>query len=435
MTDSIDSIDGLRQDLEAARASGDMRAQIDALRDLANMQARLTHMTEAARYAEEALDLLRQTDDLAAQADLLITLARIKANPRQYQEALAHLISAQSLALRLGDRQLELAALIVTGRIRTMVDPLQAVETFRQVLTLARELHLRLEELLALEGLGQVYERLSQMPEAVEHYQAALKIAQNLADVAKQGALQLTLGNIHGDAGDFDQAIAAFRSASTVLWASDRRLAARALGNLALTYARQGQVTDALSTFKQSRDAFAEAQALADVEQVTRFITALEEGEIDLFKPPHLLNLERARQADDAAAELAALDEVMSYHVERGEMRQVIHYGEQKRDLAQQEGDPVAEGDALGDLGTAYMVLGDQEAALQAQTRALDVAREQGDWRGEQISLNSLIHTYAQIGLPDQVADLSRQALDLARQTANRAEEIKALGSLGVALQ
>lgn len=260
------AIQHLQQAAELAHASGDPGTEGRHLGNLALIYYRVGQPDKALDYFQKALDRARAEGDRLTEDGLLGNMGNILREMHRYDEAVDYLNQALLIANEIGDVRGRGLWLSNLGLVYDDLNqPREAIDVHRQAVAIARQLHDQrglasrlgnlgnscitagdyghalaafeeatqiFEELGDREGLalrlgivGNLYAEMGRtapqdedgtvfLRTALQFYEKALKLAQELNDKPSQAEILRGMGNACGNLGDFDQAILYFKSAS-----------------------------------------------------------------------------------------------------------------------------------------------------------------------------------------------------------------------------
>lgn len=382
---------------------------------------------------ERALQSARQNNDQRAEAGALNELGAFHTRPGGGHDGLRFLEQALQIAQHLNDRALQAQIEVNMGRA-FMADGLvrNALASYTTGRSHAQQSGAHATELLALRSLTYANRQFISADKALDYAKQAAALAETIEETQTQGEMLLVAANLLGDMDFFEEATAAYRQALSVFEETGQRHEqAQALGNLALTAARQHDAEQASAWFEQAQALFEELGKTADMVQADTYQDAIRAGAIEQFIPAPLLTLRKAREAGFAEHILNALDDVMAYHVEQSHMRSVIMYAHQKIAVARQIADDQSEGDAFADLGTAHLALGEAEEAAEAQQQALKIAQARGDQQSQLYALLGLFDAMQQID-KQQAVEIGLQADAIAQSLTDTETQMQVAGVLGV---
>jgi tetratricopeptide (TPR) repeat protein len=92
-------------------------------------------------------------------------------------------------------------------------EPQQAIETFKQVLAIARKVKDRKWEALALGNIGALYSKIGQPQKALEYYKQALPIERAVGDRAGEAVSLHNIGALYSDIGQPQKALEFYNQA------------------------------------------------------------------------------------------------------------------------------------------------------------------------------------------------------------------------------
>ena len=204
-----------------------------------------------------------------------------------------------------------------------------------------------------LGNLGNTYSALGQVERAIEYYEQALAISQEIGDRCNEGTWLGNLGNAYYVLGQVERAIKYYEQALTISQEiDDRRGEGADLGNLGNAYFALGQVERAIKYYEQA--------------------------------------LAISQEIDDRRNRGTWLGNLGNAYTDLGQVERAIEYHELALAISREIGDRRGESADLGNLGNDYYVLGQVERAIEYYEQALAIAREIGDKRGEGHWLNNL---------------------------------------------
>ncbi|WP_349345472.1 tetratricopeptide repeat protein [Streptomyces rapamycinicus] len=154
--------------------------QANARLDLGWVRRLTGDYPEAGGLAQQAYDLYRALGNRQNEAWALLELARSR-DSRNYTAAADLLERSRARFHELGDRKGEAEALTAAGDLQAAtIGPEPALDTYRQALTLARQIHSPLDQAHALEGIASCHAALHHHREAVQSLREAIALYQRL---------------------------------------------------------------------------------------------------------------------------------------------------------------------------------------------------------------------------------------------------------------
>jgi predicted ATPase/class 3 adenylate cyclase len=190
--------------LATARASGDRRAEVDALRLLAVISGEQGNATAQHHFNEQCLQIDRSLGDRRREAIDLNNLGDTEMRLGNYPAAATSLEQSRHLARSLGYPDGECAALANLALVAHSRGDHEAAMTYgRQSVGIARTIDAREQEAFAMIWIGHALTALLRHAEAVEAYDAALALfrelgAPNMATEPQAGLARVKLadGNV-----------------------------------------------------------------------------------------------------------------------------------------------------------------------------------------------------------------------------------------------
>jgi tetratricopeptide (TPR) repeat protein len=262
--------------------------------------------------------------------------------------------------------------------------------------------------------LGNAYADLGETRRAIEFYQQALAISQEIGDRRGEGNRLGSLGNAQAALGETRRAIEFYQQALGIAREiGDRRAEGTSLGNLGGTYAALGETRCAIEFYQQ---ALAISQEIGDRRGEGSNLCALGIAHADLGETRHAIEfyqeaLAIAQEIGDRRGEAQDLGNLGNAHAALGETQRAIEFHQQALAISRQIGDRQGEGQDLGNLGAVHAVLGEMRRSIAFHQQALIIAQEIGDRLGEGVRLGALGLAHADLGDVPTGITMTEQAL------------------------
>ena len=270
----------------------------------------------------------------------------------------------------------------------------EALQTYQQVLALARA---TLDKALVgetLHRIGAVYNNLDNYPQALQFFEQSLAIRQQLGDKAGVGSTLNSLGGVYQQQGQYDQALKLYQQSLALRREiGDKPGEGRTLNNIGSVYDNQGKYPQAIEVYQE---------ALA------------------IFKA-----------LNNKTGVAALLDNIGLVHSTLGQYSQALDFYQQSLALRQEIGDKEGVGRTLHNIGFAYDEMKQDSQALKYYQQALAVRREIKDKAGEATTLNNLGFVYNKLGQYPKALESLKQALAVFQEIGNRAGVGRTIDSMG----
>jgi tetratricopeptide (TPR) repeat protein len=245
---------------------------------------------------------------------------------------------------------------------------------------------------LVIGYLGNVYCSLGEVIKAIEYYEKALKIAQEIGDKQGEGTWIGNIGTAYSDQGEVKKAIEYYEKALKIAQEiGDKQSEDTWLGNLGNAYRSLDEMNTAIEYYEKA--------------------------------------LKIAQEIRDRQSEGIGLGNLGTAYNTIGNVTKAIEYYEKALKIAQEIGDKRGEGTWLGNLGNAYYALYAKDTAIKYYEKALKIAQEIGDKRGEGTWLGNLGNAY----YGRKAIPYYEKALEIAQEIMDRRNESKWFGNLGIA--
>ncbi|MBI3272434.1 MAG: tetratricopeptide repeat protein [Planctomycetes bacterium] len=286
-----------------------------------------------------------------------------------------------------------------------------------------------------LNNLARLVERQGNVRRALDLWQQALALVEQIADVEGKAR---TLGNVAGviaSQGDVRRALEIWQQALALLeQIGDVKGKASTLHNMAGVIAQQGDAKRALDLLQQ---ALALQEQNGEVKGKAATLCSMagvkaEQGDVrralDLWQQALTLQ-EEIGHAEGKAATLGNMAQVIA---QQGDVRRALDLWQEALDLLEQIGHTEGEATTLNGMASVIARQGDGNRALALWEQALALEEEIGDVRGKATTLNNMAGVIAQQGDAKRALALLQQALALQEQIGNAQGQAAALSQMGV---
>jgi signal transduction histidine kinase len=302
-----------------------------------------------------AIDTLNESAWSKRNAEIDTTLEEAQAayalaEPANYVRGIAESLRSQAEALRQLERSRE--ALPLAQR---------ALKLFEQI----KDDHNRLNVTITLSA---IYDRLGNVPLALQHALEGRRIARRLNDPVLDGKLYNMLGFIYDEMGDYAQAVSHFQQALDRLRGGvDQALMGKVLNNLAWSHFEQGRYAEALPLVEQGYQLLVETNAVLDQPAVLHTIGAIYQAKGNQRRALEYYNqaLEHGQIANDHETAISCLTDISRLHRANGEAQPALDYLARALKLAEDAASAVNLPIIHEEYAEVYESMGDYRAALK----------------------------------------------------------------------
>jgi tetratricopeptide (TPR) repeat protein/transcriptional regulator with XRE-family HTH domain len=205
--------------LQAARLSGDLTAEAEALNGLGSIAGFKGQFQESAGHYQAALECYRRCGDKSGEARVLHNLGITEHELHNYQSAIGYFGQATAVYEDIGDSLGVSRTLVNLGAAETELGCYdEAAEHLQRALPLLRSANDDAGEAVALEGLGELSLRRGQLIQAAACFEQALSNCRRVGyptgaadQLLNLGAVGLRLGQHQQAIGYIGQALAVYR--------------------------------------------------------------------------------------------------------------------------------------------------------------------------------------------------------------------------------
>ncbi len=200
--------------LNAARRSGDLAAEAEALNGLGGIEMVKGHFADAAGHYRDALESYRRCGDRPGEARVLHNLGVTEHYVHNHGAAASHYRQAIAAYDDAGDRLGAAVALCGLAGVETEMDSLdQASDHLQRALPVFRDEKDQAREANALAQLGDLSLRRDQLAQAADFHEQALAMFRRIDHPGGVAAGLSSLGEVSVRRGDYQQAIGYLRQA------------------------------------------------------------------------------------------------------------------------------------------------------------------------------------------------------------------------------
>ncbi|MBD2158408.1 tetratricopeptide repeat protein [Leptolyngbya sp. FACHB-16] len=330
------------------------------------------------------------------EARTLTRLGLMSSNLGQYEQALNYYRQALTVSRELGDRLNE--GIVLSNTALVYDDQgryTEALDYYEQALTILREIGDRASEGTILNNMGRVHSNLGDASQALNYYQQALSISRETGNREDQGSYLSNIGAIHSDLGNYSQALDYYQQSLSIRQeVGDRLGQGITLNNIGLIYGELGNYPEALDYYQQ---------ALA-------------------------IHTEIGYRAGEGTL----LGNIGMVYTNLGDYPQALNYYQQSLAISLEMGDRAGQGITLSNIGLIYDYQANYPQALNYYQQALVISREIGNRTGEGITLNNIASVYRNLGDSSKALDYYQQALAIHTEIGKRPGEGTILNNIGL---
>jgi CHAT domain-containing protein len=258
----------LFKDHEAERNSLATNAYGEALSNQAEVSYAKGDFLKSSRQFEDALKIF--TDDRKSEGKAHLFLGYIAGGVGDREKAFKEISRASELYKEINNKAGEGLTLIALGIWNSSQDNERAIAFHREALKIFQGIGDRYSEAIALNGIGQAYQFLGDQSLALNSYEKALRIFEELAAADGISTSSFKIARVHDLAGRFEQAHAYYDRCVRVSRAAGKvRTEGFALNAIATIYVKQGlhelaaaQYQNILGFFEHIDDLRGQATAL-----------------------------------------------------------------------------------------------------------------------------------------------------------------------------
>lgn len=394
MGDRDRELEALESLLEVGKALRDKQRLVETQSRLAAYYWQIGKLKQAEHIARQALAVAVKNNDRLGEQRCLEQIARVLWTQRS-PESMNYAAQALVIARDRGDRRREGRLLQLVGQIYT--DTLHEADRaklyFTQALKACRETGTLIEEAWTLWGMGGLALLIDDYTEAIDRYEAARQIAEDIGASLQAGWDIYHMGDAWLNLGDYDRA---------------------------LEYYQQAQLI-----FNAAHHLRGKIHALVSLGLIFTALNHLEEAETYLKQA-----MRQAEERQDRILQFRSYEALSAYHRLRGGQESLLYairLSNRIIGLAAEGGH--LEHELLGYYlrGAAYLALGDVEKASASSRAAIKRLDQLGHLQSPQITIAEIYYTHSRIlaALGQSPQSYRQKAYDEIIHRANMIEDVQ----------
>jgi len=247
----------------------------------------------------------------------------------------------------------------------------------------------------ALDNLGNAYENMGELSEAINYYQGSYELYNEIGNRKKSALCLYKIGMAYWTAGDYETSKDYHRRSLAIACdTEDKERAYLCLNGIAYCYFQQGQYDTAMQHVQKSLKL---SEEIKDDHGIAWGINAM--------------GVFYSRQGN--------IDKALEYYLKGLEINKRI-------------GDRISVSYSLRNIGSTYSDLGDDEKALEYFEKSLVIDEESNNKRSLANSMSSIGHLHSKNGRKGKALEYFQRGLALSKEIGNRDMECEALRDIGL---
>jgi tetratricopeptide (TPR) repeat protein len=310
----------------------------------------------------------------------------------------------------------------------------QAIYAWNHLLEKSKDANNIVVGSIAIGNIGNVYRIKGELDKALEYYEKALKINEELG--IKEGmAIDLgNIGSVYGIKGELEEALDYYEKALELNEDLGRKEGmVVALGNIGIVYQTRGELEKALEYYEKALELNEDLGRKEGIASQLRNIGIVHETKGELEKA--LEYYEKALKLDKDLGKregmAANLGNIGNIYQTRGELEKALEYYEKALKLNEGLGKKEGIAVALGNIGIVYETKGEPEKALEYYERALKLNEDLGRKEGMAKQLRNIGIVYETKEELEKGLEYYRKALRIFNEMGNKIETARTLMNIG----
>ena len=435
-----------------AQTQSERQEEAERLLDLCREYLEKEQFESALESCQQALSSYQEIKDSLGEASALLRLGAAYFFLEQFQQGSEFLQQALTIAQEIGEtelatgikqillsslRKIEADRLLEQGNRQLDISQYrEALQSWQKALEIYQEIRDRIGEADSLNSLGLTYSNLGEYGKAIDFYQQSLAITQDIGDHEGEAISLNNLGFTYSNLGEYGKAIDLNQQSLAIFQDIGNRIGeADSLNNLGNAYLSLGEYGKAIDLNQQS---LAITQDIGDRNMAAvslgnlgnPYVLLGEYGKaIDFFQQ----SLAIFKDIGNRNGEADSLNNLGNAYLSLAEYSKAIDFYQQSLAIKQEIGDRNGEANSFGNVGSAYSNLGEYGKAIDFYQQSLAILQDIGDRNGEAGSIMGLGNAYSNLGEYSKAIDFYQQSLAISQEIGDRNGQASSLGNLGTA--
>ncbi len=353
------------------------------------------------------------------------------------------------------DRAGRISILTALGDLyRTQQFPKKAAPLFTEVIELSGDIpEQQLAKIVALFGLGRIYEDASDVKNAIVTYELAEQTARKYGDPSMIASVLNNIGTVYLEQGNYSKANEIFLQGLEVSAQLAQRYSepitqpnlkarcdAAKTGEASILHQLMRQFCDSplsptelVTVFNQMRENSLKQGREIQTRSLNNFafLRSRQSNYPEAIRY-NLESIELSRSIGNVDSEGTSLNNLGTIYVSMGDYPKALELFEQSLKLHQKTNNRSQIARTINNIGQVYSEQGNYQKSIDQYNKSLIVAKEIGDRNHEAILYNNLGTNYQFLGQYNDAKAMYEKALALYHATGNRPGEATTLNNLGV---
>ena len=311
----------------------------------------------------------------------------------------------------------------------------KALEYYEKAWKLNEELGRKEGMAADLGNIGIVYRIKGELDKALEYYEKAWKLNEELGRKEGMAADLGNIGNVYRIKGELDKALEYLKKA----WKLNEELGRREgmanqLGNIGIVYQIKGELDNALEYHRKAwklDEELGSKEGMAN--QLGNIGNAYQiKGELDKALEYYGKALELDEELGSKEGMAADFGNIGSVYKIKGELEKALEYYGKALELDEELGSKEGMAADFGNIGSVYRIKGELDKALEYCGKALELDEELGSKEGMAADLGNIGSVYQIKGELEKALEYYEKALKLNEELGRKEGMAAALGNIGI---
>ncbi len=343
-------------------------------------------------------------------------------------------LTSSVLAQSPSDRKVEADRLLEQGVYQYQVSQYPAaIDFYQKALVIYQELGYLSSQGTVLNNLGEIYRISGNYSQALDYYQQALEIRQTLKDRSGSSLILNNIGSVYWNKGEYFKALDYYQQALMIT--DSLKIKGSILHNIGSVYWKTGEYSNALNYYQQ---ALVIRQSPSVKDRDGEGITLINIGAVYDSMGDYPKALDYYQQALVIMQQLynrigigTIFNNIGAIYNNQSQYVKALDYYEKALIVRQAIGDQLGEATTLNNMGETYSNQGQYAKGLDYYTKALLIRKDIGDLQGEGVTLHHLGLLYDNLGQDTKALDYYKEALSIREAIGDLQGQTATLNNMG----
>jgi CHAT domain-containing protein/tetratricopeptide (TPR) repeat protein len=428
------AIDYQKQALSIAQEIQDRDLEARSLNNIGFAHGQLKHSEEAISFYQQSLAVSRSSQNWTIVETTTVNLGYLYRELQKYNEEIALYQQAELLFKKVGSKSVEAKMISLAGDVyNEQKQYKQALVFYQRSRIVAQEARDKMREQSIVLKIGSAYINLENYEQGVIAVREVL-LLREIKDPALEAKLLNELGQLYEKLNKIEEAIAAYQRSLVVSRSSQNMTMVQTTTiNLGKLYKKSQKYAEEIALYQQAELLFREAKDGVKEAQVADLIgdayseQKQDEQAVKFYQKARIL----AREAKDKWREQRVIAAIGNIYLQQQNYEQAILVFQEALSIAREIKNQDSEARLLNDLGFVHSRLNKTEQAILFYQNSLSVSRHFKNFKMLILTSKNLGAVYSEISQYQNAIGIYQQGLEDAKASGDFNKQIEFLNLIG----